>query len=88
MKWNPELYPIVHSDGTSEHPSRLTRPVGGAHAVVMALTVNDVLDGAVTAARMCGAGRLPTGQVTVLASANHFWYHDYRIPSRADTAFV
>jgi hypothetical protein len=59
MKWNPELYPIVHSDGTSEHPSRLTRPVGGAHAVVMALTVNDVLDGAVTAARMWRAGQAP-----------------------------
>jgi hypothetical protein len=41
-----------------------------------------------TAARMYGAGRLPTGHVTVLASANHFWYPGYRIAPRTDTAFV
>jgi hypothetical protein len=32
-----------------------------------------------TAGRVCGAARLTTGQMTGLASANQFWYPDYRI---------
>jgi hypothetical protein len=42
----------------------------------------------VTEARTGPIARLPTGHVTVLASANHFWYPGYRIASRTDTTFA